>query len=230
MKKVFFLTMVFLVLSLDFAFAQWSGVIRADDKLVILEIYNSDSKNYISVNENGRIINKGKGETIIASQNILWDNFDGAVQFRNVRTSAPVTYCSEEAKKFEAPRSLLDYVFSLFNSKIRGVKGDDDKVDTMKNLLSATWYMYFGEVCIPSTLPQSPDEKKLYYARPLEGGNTISLDYDDTTNEIIITAKKLHSMGIGKIKTGDAINLVVDYSDGKKMICLSTCLTVVYEN
>ena len=95
--------MAFLVLSFDLAFAQWYGdTVKEDDKLVILDIYNnSDSKaqNYISVNENGRIINKVKNDTIIASQNILWNDFDGAVQFRNVRTAAPVTYCSKEAKE-----------------------------------------------------------------------------------------------------------------------------------
>lgn len=233
MKKVFFLTMAFLVLSFDLAFAQWSGIIKEDDKLVILGIYNnSDSKvqNYISVNENGRIINKVKGETIIASQNILWDDFDGAVQFRNDRTKTPVTYCSKEAKKIEKTRSLLDYVFSLFNSKVRGVKGDNGMVDTMMSLLSATWYMCFGEVCIPSVLPQSADENKLYYARLLDGREAISLDYDDRTNEIVITKEKLRSLGIGELKNGDTIKLVIDYSDGKKKDCLSTCFTIVYEN
>lgn len=236
MKKVFFLTTAFLVLSFDLAFAQWSGIIREDDKLVILDIYNnSDSKaqNYISVNENGRIINKVKNDTIIASQNILWNDFDGAVQFRNVRTSALVTYCSKEAKKIEKTRSLLDYVFSLFNSKVRGVKGDNDMVDKMKSLLSATWYMCFGEVCIPSVLPQSADENKLYYARLLDGRAAISLDYDDIddiTNEIVITKEKLRSLGIGELKNGDTIKLVIDYSDGKKKDCLSTCFTIVYEN
>mgnify|MGYP004473776157 CR=1 FL=1 len=233
MKKVFFLTMAFLVLSLDLAFAQWSGIIKEDDKLVILDIYNnSDSKvqNCISVNENGRIISKVKNDTIVASQNILWNDFDGAVQFRNVRTKAPVTYCSKEAKKIEKTRSLLDYVFSLFNSKVRGVKGDNGMVDKMMSLLSATWYMCFGEVCIPSELPQSADENKLYYARLLDGRAAISLDYDDRTNEIVITKEKLRSLGIGELKNGDNIKLVIDYSDGKKKDCLSTCFTIVYEN
>lgn len=232
--------MAFLVLSLDLAFAQqhqqqWSGIIKKDDKLVILGIYNNSKvQNYISVNENGRIINKVKNDTIIASQNILWDDFDGAVQFRNVRTAAPVTYCSKEAKKIEKTKSsLLDYVFSLFNSKVRGVKGDNDMVDTMMSLLSATWYMCFGEVCIPSVLPQSADENKLYYERLLDGRAAISLDYDDIddiTNEIVITKEKLRSLGIGELKNGDTIKLVIDYSDGKKKDCLSTCFTIVYEN
>lgn len=238
MKKVFFLTMAFLVLSFDLAFAQWSGwsgIIKEGDKLVILEIYNnSDSKvqNYVSVNENGRIINKVKNDTIIASQNILWNDFDGAVQFRNDRTSAPVTYCSEEAKKIknEKKRSLLDYVLSRYEDKVLGVKGDKDMVDKMKSLLSATWYMCFGEVCIPSELPQSADENKLYYARLLDGRAAISLDYDDRTNEIVITKEKLRSLGIGELKNGDTIKLVIDYSDGKKKDCLSTCFTIVYEN
>lgn len=241
MKKVFFLTMAFLVLSFDLAFAQWpwwwSGNIKEDDKLVILDIYNnSDSKaqNYVFVNENGRIIKKEKGDTIIASQNILWNDFDGAVQFRNDRTKAPVTYCSEEAKKLKMKkkRSLLDYVFSRFEAKVlvRGVKGDNDMVDTMKSLLSATWYMCFGEVCIPSVLPQSADENKLYYARLLDGRAAISLDYDDETKEIVITKEKLRSLGIGELKNGDTIKLVIDYSDGKKKDCLSTCFTIVYEN
>lgn len=236
MKKVFFLTMTFLVLSFDLAFAQWSewsGIIKEGDKLVILGIYNnSDSKvqNYVSVNENGRIINKEKGDTIIASQNILWNDFDGAVQFRNVRTKAPVTYCSEEVKETEKKRSLLDYVFSRYEAKVLGVKGDNDMVDTMKSLLSATWYMCFGEVCIPSVLPQSADENKLYYARLLDGRAAISLDYDEKTNEIVITKEKLRSLGIGELKNGDTIKLVIDYSDGKKKDCLSTCFTIVYEN
>lgn len=234
MKKVFFLTMTFLVLSLDLAFAQqqWSDIIKKDDKLVILGIYNNSKvQNYIFVNENGRKIKKVRNDTIIASQNILWDDFDGAVQFRNVRTAAPVTYCSKEAKKIEKTRSsFLDYVFSLFNSKVRGVKGDNDMVDTMKSLLSATWYMCFGEVCIPSVLPQSADENKLYYARLLDGRAAISLDYDDETKEIVITKEKLRSLGIGELKNGDTIKLVIDYSDGKKKDCLSTCFTIVYEN
>lgn len=233
MKKVFFLTMAFLVLSLDLAFAQWSGIIKEDDKLVILGIYNnSDSKvqNYISVNENGRIINKVKGETIIASQNILWDDFDGAVQFRNVRTAAPVTYCSKEAKKIEKTRSLLDYVFSLFNSKVRGVKGDNGMVDTMMSLLSATWYMCFGEVCIPSVLLQSSREHRYYLAEPVGGGKQVPLSYDDKTNEIIITKEKFQSMGIGNLKKGDAVVLRIDYSDGKTVYCLSNSLRIVYEN
>ena len=234
MKKVFFLTMAFLVLSFDLAFAQWYGdTVKEDDKLVILDIYNnSDSKtqNYISVNENGRIINKVKNDTIIASQNILWNDFDGAVQFRNVRTAAPVTYCSKEAKEIGKKRSLLDYVISRYKVKVRGVKGDNDMVDTMKSLLSATWYMCFGEVCIPSVLPQSADENKLYYARLLDGRAAISLDYDDETKEIVITKEKLRSLGIGELKNGDTIKLVIDYSDGKKKDCLSTCFTIVYEN
>lgn len=236
MKKVFFLTMAFLVLSFELAFAQWSGKwsdnIKKDDKLVILDIYNNnDSKvqNYISVNENGRIINKVKNDTIIASQNILWNDFDGAVKFRNVRTSAPVTYCSEEAKTIEKT-TLWDYVFSKFKAKVRSVKGDNDMEDTMKSLLSATWYMCFGEVCIPSVLPQSADENKLYYARLLDGRAAISLDYDDRTNEIVITKEKLRSLGISELKNGDTIKLVIDYSDGKKKDCLSTCFTIVYEN
>lgn len=233
MKKVFFLTMAFLVLSFDLAFAQWSGIIKEDDKLVILGIYNnSDSKvqNYISVNENGRIINKVKGETIIASQNILWDDFDGAVQFRNERTKAPVTYCSKEAKKIEKTRSLLDYVFSLFNSKVRGVKGDNGMVDTMMSLLSATWYMCFGEVCIPSVLLQSNREHRYYLAEPVGGGKQVLLSYDDKTNEIIITKEKFQSMGIGNLKKGDAVVLRIDYSDGKTVYCLSNSLRIVYEN
>lgn len=233
MKKVFFLTMAFLVLSFDLAFAQWSGIIKEDDKLVILGIYNnSDSKvqNYISVNENGRIINKVKGETIIASQNILWDDFDGAVQFRNERTKAPVTYCSKEAKKIEKTRSLLDYVFSLFNSKVRGVKGDNGMVDTMMSLLSATWYMCFGEVCIPSVLLQSNREHRYYLAEPVGGGKQVPLSYDDKTNEIIITKEKFQSMGIGNLKKGDAVVLRIDYSDGKTVYCLSNSLRIVYEN
>lgn len=233
MKKVFFLTMAFLVLSFDLAFAQWSGIIKEDDKLVILGIYNnSDSKvqNYISVNENGRIINKVKGETIIASQNILWDDFDGAVQFRNERTKAPVTYCSKEAKKIEKTRSLLDYVFSLFNSKVRGVKGDNGMVDTMMSLLSATWYMCFGEVCIPSVLLQSNREHRYYLAEPVGGGKQVLLPYDDKTNEIIITKEKFQSMGIGNLKKGDAVVLRIDYSDGKTVYCLSNSLRIVYEN
>lgn len=233
MKKVFFLTMAFLVLSFDLAFAQWSGIIKEDDKLVILGIYNnSDSKvqNYISVNENGRIINKVKGETIIASQNILWDDFDGAVQFRNVRTAAPVTYCSKEAKKIEKTRSLLDYVFSLFNSKVRGVKGDNGVVDTMMSLLSATWYMCFGEVCIPSVLLQSSREHRYYLAEPVGGGKQVPLSYDKETNEIIITKEKFQSMGIGNLKKGDAVVLRIDYSDGKTVYCLSNSLRIVYEN
>lgn len=233
MKKVFFLTTAFLVLSFDLAFAQWSGIIREDDKLVILDIYNnSDSKaqNYISVNENGRIINKVKNDTIIASQNILWNDFDGAVQFRNVRTSAPVTYCSKEAKKIEKTRSLLDYVFSLFNSKVRGVKGDNDMVDTMMSLLSATWYMCFGEVCIPSVLLQSNREHRYYLAEPVGGGKQVPLSYDKETNEIIITKEKFQSMGIGNLKKGDAVVLRIDYSDGKMVYCLSNSLRIVYEN
>lgn len=233
MKKVFFLTMAFLVLSFDLAFAQWSGIIKEDDKLVILGIYNnSDSKvqNYISVNENGRIINKVKNDTIIASQNILWNDFDGAVQFRNVRTAAPVTYCSKEAKKIEKTRSLLDYVFSLFNSKVRGVKGDNGMVDTMMSLLSATWYMCFGEVCIPSVLLQSNREHRYYLAEPVGGGKQVLLSYDDKTNEIIITKEKFQSMGIGNLKKGDAVVLRIDYSDGKTVYCLSNSLRIVYEN
>lgn len=233
MKKVFFLTMAFLVLSLDLAFAQWSRIIKEGDKLVILGIYNnSDSKaqNYISVNENGRIINKVKNDTIIASQNILWNDFDGAVQFRNVRTSAPVTYCSKEAKKIEKTRSLLDYVFSLFNSKVRGVKGDNGMVDTMMSLLSATWYMCFGEVCIPSVLLQSNREHRYYLAEPVGGGKQVPLSYDDKTNEIIITKEKFQSMGIGNLKKGDAVVLRIDYSDGKTVYCLSNSLRIVYEN
>lgn len=233
MKKVFFLTMAFLVLSFDLAFAQWSGIIKEDDKLVILGIYNnSDSKvqNYISVNENGRIINKVKNDTIIASQNILWNDFDGAVQFRNVRTAAPVTYCSKEAKKIEKTRSLLDYVFSLFNSKVRGVKGDNGMVDTMMSLLSATWYMCFGEVCIPSVLLQSNREHRYYLAEPVGGGKQVLLSYDDKTNEIIITKEKFQSMGIGNLKKGDAVVLRIDYSDGKTIYCLSNSLRIVYEN
>lgn len=233
MKKVFFLTMAFLVLSFDLAFAQWSGIIKEDDKLVILGIYNnSDSKvqNYISVNENGRIINKVKNDTIIASQNILWNDFDGAVQFRNVRTKAPVTYCSKEAKKIEKTRSLLDYVFSLFNSKVRGVKGDNGMVDTMMSLLSATWYMCFGEVCIPSVLLQSNREHRYYLAEPVGGGKQVLLSYDDKTNEIIITKEKFQSMGIGNLKKGDAVVLRIDYSDGKTVYCLSNSLRIVYEN
>lgn len=225
--------MAFLVLSFDLAFAQWSGIIKEDDKLVILGIYNnSDSKvqNYISVNENGRIINKVKGETIIASQNILWDDFDGAVQFRNDRTKAPVTYCSKEAKKIEKTRSLLDYVFSLFNSKVRGVKGDNGMVDTMMSLLSATWYMCFGEVCIPSVLLQSNREHRYYLAEPVGGGKQVPLSYDDRTNEIIITKEKFQSMGIGNLKKGDAVVLRIDYSDGKTVYCLSNSLRIVYEN
>lgn len=225
--------MAFLVLSFDLAFAQWSGIIKEDDKLVILGIYNnSDSKvqNYISVNENGRIINKVKGETIIASQNILWDDFDGAVQFRNERTKAPVTYCSKEAKKIEKTRSLLDYVFSLFNSKVRGVKGDNGMVDTMMSLLSATWYMCFGEVCIPSVLLQSNREHRYYLAEPVGGGKQVLLPYDDKTNEIIITKEKFQSMGIGNLKKGDAVVLRIDYSDGKTVYCLSNSLRIVYEN
>ena len=225
--------MAFLVLSLDLAFAQWSGIIKEDDKLVILGIYNnSDSKvhNYISVNENGRIINKVKGETIIASQNILWDDFDGAVQFRNVRTAAPVTYCSKEAKKIEKTRSLLDYVFSLFNSKVRGVKGDNGVVDTMMSLLSATWYMCFGEICIPSVLLQSSREHRYYLAEPVGGGKQVPLSYDKETNEIIITKEKFQSMGIGNLKKGDAVVLRIDYSDGKTVYCLSNSLRIVYEN
>lgn len=233
MKKVFFLTMAFLVLSFDLAFAQWSGIIKEDDKLVILGIYNnSDSKvqNYISVNENGRIINKVKNDTIIASQNILWNDFDGAVQFRNVRTKAPVTYCEKEAKKIEKTRSLLDYVFSLFNSKVRGVKGDNGMVDTMMSLLSATWYMCFGEVCIPSVLLQSNREHRYYLAEPVGGGKQVLLSYDDKTNEIIITKEKFQSMGIGNLKKGDAVVLRIDYSDGKTVYCLSNSLRIVYEN
>lgn len=233
MKKVFFLTMAFLVLSFDLAFAQWSGIIKEDDKLVILGIYNnSDSKvqNYISVNENGRIINKVKNDTIIASQNILWNDFDGAVQFRNVRTKAPVTYCSKEAKKIEKTRSLLDYVFSLFNSKVRGVKGDNGMVDTMMSLLSATWYMCFGEVCIPSVLLQSNREHRYYLAEPVGGGKQVPLSYDDKTNEIIITKEKFQSMGIGNLNKGDAVVLRIDYSDGKTVYCLSNSLRIVYEN
>ena len=225
--------MAFLVLSLDLAFAQWSRIIKEGDKLVILGIYNnSDSKaqNYISVNENGRIINKVKNDTIIASQNILWNDFDGAVQFRNVRTSAPVTYCSKEAKKIEKTRSLLDYVFSLFNSKVRGVKGDNGMVDTMMSLLSATWYMCFGEVCIPSVLLQSNREHRYYLAEPVGGGKQVPLSYDDKTNEIIITKEKFQSMGIGNLKKGDAVVLRIDYSDGKTVYCLSNSLRIVYEN
>lgn len=228
--------MAFLVLSFDLAFAQWSGwsrIIKEGDKLVILGIYNnSDSKaqNYISVNENGRIINKVKNDTIIASQNILWNDFDGAVQFRNVRTSAPVTYCSKEAKKIEKTRSLLDYVFSLFNSKVRGVKGDNGMVDTMMSLLSATWYMCFGEVCIPSVLLQSNREHRYYLAEPVGGGKQVPLSYDDKTNEIIITKEKFQSMGIGNLKKGDAVVLRIDYSDGKTVYCLSNSLRIVYEN
>lgn len=225
--------MAFLVLSFDLAFAQWSGIIKEDDKLVILGIYNnSDSKvqNYISVNENGRIINKVKNDTIIASQNILWNDFDGAVQFRNVRTKAPVTYCSKEAKKIEKTRSLLDYVFSLFNSKVRGVKGDNGMVDTMMSLLSATWYMCFGEVCIPSVLLQSNREHRYYLAEPVGGGKQVLLSYDDKTNEIIITKEKFQSMGIGNLKKGDAVVLRIDYSDGKTVYCLSNSLRIVYEN
>lgn len=125
MKKVFFLTMAFLVLSFDLAFAQcpwWSGNIKEDDKLVILDIYNnSDSKaqNYVSVNENGRIINKEKGDTIIASQNILWNDFDGAVQFRNDRTKAPVTYCSEEAKKLKMKKKGLCWIMSSAGLRLK---------------------------------------------------------------------------------------------------------------
>lgn len=233
MKKVFFLTMAFLVLSFDLAFAQWSGIIKEDDKLVILDIYNnSDSKvqNCISVNENGRIISKVKNDTIIASQNILWNDFDGAVQFRNVRTKAPVTYCSKEAKKIEKTRSLLDYVFSLFNSKVRGVKGDNGMVDKMMSLLSATWYMCFGEVCIPSALLQSNREHRYYLAEPVGGGKQVPLPYDDRTNEIIITKEKFQSMGIGNLKKGDVVVLRIDYSDGKMVYCLSNSLRIIYEN
>ena len=233
MKKVFFLTMAFLVLSLDLAFAQWSRIIKEGDILVILGIYNnSDSKaqNYISVNENGRIINKVKNDTIIASQNILWNDFDGAVQFRNVRTAAPVTYCSKEARKIEKTRSLLDYVFSLFNSKVRGVKGENGMVDTMMSLLSATWYMCFGEVCIPSVLLQSNREHRYYLAEPVGGGKQVPLSYDKETNEIIITKEKFQSMGIGNLKKGDAVVLRIDYSDGKMVYCLSNSLRIVYEN
>lgn len=238
MKKVFFLTMAFLVLSFDLAFAQWPGwlgIVKEDDKLVILEIYNnSDSKvqNYVSVNENGRIINKEKGDTIIASQNILWNDFDGAVQFRNDRTKAPVTYCSEEAKKIEneKKRSLFDYVFSRFEAKVLAVKGDKDMVDTMKSLLSATWYMCFGEVCIPSALLQSNREHRYYLAEPVGGGKQVPLSYDDKTNEIIITKEKFQSMGIGNLKKGDAVVLRIDYSDGKTVYCLSNSLRIVYEN
>lgn len=234
MKKVFFLTMAFLVLSFDLAFAQWYGdTVKEDDKLVILDIYNnSDSKaqNYISVNENGRIINKVKNDTIIASQNILWNDFDGAVQFRNVRTAAPVTYCSKEAKEIGKKRSLLDYVISRYKVKVRGVKGDNDMVDTMMSLLSATWYMCFGEVCIPSVLLQSNREHRYYLAEPVGGGKQVPLSYDKETNEIIITKEKFQSMGIGNLKKGDAVVLRIDYSDGKMVYCLSNSLRIVYEN
>lgn len=228
--------MAFLVLSFDLAFAQcpwWSGNIKEDDKLVILDIYNnSDSKaqNYISVNENGRIINKVKNDTIIASQNILWNDFDGAVQFRNVRTAAPVTYCSKEAKEIGKKRSLLDYVISRYKVKVRGVKGDNDMVDTMMSLLSATWYMCFGEVCIPSVLLQSNREHRYYLAEPVGGGKQVPLSYDKETNEIIITKEKFQSMGIGNLKKGDAVVLRIDYSDGKMVYCLSNSLRIVYEN
>lgn len=235
MKKVFFLTMAFLVLSFDLAFAQWSGwsrIIKEGDKLVILEIYNnSDSKvqNYVSVNENGRIIKKEKGDTIIASQNILWNDFDGAVQFRNDRTKAPVTYCSEEAKEIEKT-TLWDYVFSKFKAKVRSVKGDNDMEDTMKSLLSATWYMCFGEVCIPSALLQSNREHRYYLAEPVGGGKQVPLSYDNETNEIIITKERFQSMGIGNLKKGDVVVLRIDYSDGKMVYCLSNSLRIVYEN
>ena len=226
--------MAFLVLSFELAFAQWyGGTVKEDDKLVILDIYNnSDSKaqNYISVNENGRIINKVKNDTIIASQNILWNDFDGAVQFRNVRTAAPVTYCSKEAEKNEKERSLLDYVISRFKAKVRGVKGDNDMVDTMKSLLSATWYMCFGEVCIPSALLQSNREHRYYLAEPVGGGKQVPLSYDNETNEIIITKEKFQSMGIGNLKKGDAVVLRIDYSDGEMVYCLSNSLKIVYEN
>lgn len=226
--------MAFLVLSFDLAFAQWYGdTVKEDDKLVILDIYNnSDSKaqNYISVNENGRIINKVKNDTIIASQNILWNDFDGAVQFRNVRTAAPVTYCSKEAKEIGKKRSLLDYVISRYKVKVRGVKGDNDMVDTMMSLLSATWYMCFGEVCIPSVLLQSNREHRYYLAEPVGGGKQVPLSYDKETNEIIITKEKFQSMGIGNLKKGDAVVLRIDYSDGKMVYCLSNSLRIVYEN
>ena len=225
--------MAFLVLSFNFTFAQWSGgIIKEGDELVILEIYDSKGRNFISVDDNGRRVKKVKGETVIASQKILWENIDGAVRFRNERTSAPVTYCSKEAERIKGPRSLWDYVCSLFNSKTRGVKGDDDKVDTMKSLLSATWYMYFGEVCIPSVLPQSNREHRYYLAEPLalDGGRQIPLAYDDKTNEIIITKENFQSMGLVNLKHGDSVVLRIDYSDGKIVCCLSSSLKVVYEN
>ena len=124
----------------------------------------------------------------------------------------------------------MDYVFSLFNSKVRGVKGENGMVDTMMSLLSATWYMCFGEVCIPSVLLQSNREHRYYLAEPVGGGKQVPLSYDKETNEIIITKEKFQSMGIGNLKKGDAVVLRIDYSDGKMVYCLSNSLRIVYEN
>lgn len=124
----------------------------------------------------------------------------------------------------------MDYVISRYKVKVRGVKGDNDMVDTMMSLLSATWYMCFGEVCIPSVLLQSNREHRYYLAEPVGGGKQVPLSYDKETNEIIITKEKFQSMGIGNLKKGDAVVLRIDYSDGKMVYCLSNSLRIVYEN
>lgn len=226
MKRVIFLLCIFLSCFAQ-AYSQPKDVLKEGDSLTIVGICSQCHQGEIYVYSNGVRVKKVVGENLLASQKIAWDGENEWIKCRNERTQSYVIFM---AGKKENAVSLYEQYRAVYR-KARVTRGsDEDRKKYMEELLSGTWYMCFDEVWIESRLPQSRDERRLYFAG-IDSDNLVALDYQPVTNEIVISKSKLEKMGIVVSDNKHNITLKVYYSDGEDTMQLITSeLEIIYKS
>lgn len=152
---------------------------------------------------NGKIVigekDLEKGGIFLASQTIRWQNKKNWIEISNTRTGYRYKvsgYSYDEVGE----NSLNNFIRKRYTAS----KGFDDALRSTGEFLSRyTWDIIDGELRIPINLQLDDSHGIILNAIP--SNIEIVADYDDETNEIIITSEILSSRGIEPSKVGQYV-------------------------
>lgn len=168
------------------------------------------------------------GGKFTANKKIEWDTYGTkSIKARNLRTGEIIRFCSSNFKSCNA-ESTLEWYIKYHKTFDKGVSSQEEK---MTEILSQSHYMIDDTLFINSTLEQNATSK--FYIARLIGRNSLSdtpkefpLQFDDETNQIVITSDYLRSQGVDIISA--PCTLSIEYKAGSQRVPITNKMNIEY--
>lgn len=166
---------------------------------------------------NGKIIigNKSyfKGDRISASSHIKWENPNHYIEVTNTRNGNPYTISGHSYKDVKES-SLNNYIRVKYTADKGGADFEKLIKTNGKFLSRYTWDIIQDELKIPLNLLLDDNHGIIFFSIP--DNIQFVADYDDETNEIIITSEILSKNGIDPKQIGKYVFHVEYEYDGQR--------------